>query len=58
MISETEIDDSFSIGNFRLLPYTLDRDPKGGRIMLYIREDISSNFLATDKGHIESLMLN
>ena len=36
-------------------PYRLDRDSKGGGIMLYVREDIPSNFLASDNKPIESL---
>ena len=30
-------------------PYRLDQDSKGGGIMLYIRKDIPSNLLATDR---------
>ena len=52
IVSETKIDKRFPIGNFLIRgfspPYRLDPDSKGGRIMLYIREDIPSNFLATD----------
>ena len=59
MVSGTKIDDSFSIGDFLIdgfsPPYGLDRDLKGGGIMLYIREDIPSNLLATDKEPKESL---
>ena len=60
MVSETKIDDSFPIGNFLIhgfSPYRVDRDSKGGcgGIMLYIREDIPSNLLVTDKEPIESL---
>ena len=59
MVSETKIDDSFPIGNFLIhgvSPHNrLDRDSKGGGIMLYIREDVPSNLLATDKEPIESL---
>ena len=59
MVSETKIDDSFPVGNFVIdgfsTPYRLDRDSNGGGIMLYVREDIPSNLLATDeKNHIES----
>ena len=47
MVPKTKIDDSFPIGNFLIHgfspPYRLDRDSKGGGIMLYIREDIPSN---------------
>ena len=59
MVSETKIDDSFPVGNFVIdgfsTPYRLDRESNGGGIMLYVREDIPSNLLATDeKNHIES----
>ena len=58
MVSETKVDDSFPVGNFVVdgfsTPYQLDRDSNGGG-MLYVREDIPSNLLATDeKNHIES----
>ena len=59
MVSETKIDDSFPVGNFVIdgfsTPYRLDCDSNGGGIMLYVREDIPSNLLATDeKNQIES----
>ena len=59
MVSETKIDDSFSVGNLVIegfsTPYRVDRDSSGGVIMLYVRGDIPSNLLATDeKNHIES----
>ena len=59
MVSEAKIDDSFPVGNFVIYgfstPYRLDRDRNGGGIMLYVKEDIPSNLLATDeKNHIES----
>ena len=58
MISETKIDDSFPAGNFIIegfsTPYRLDHDSNGGGIMLYVREDISFNLLATEeKNHVE-----
>ena len=58
MVSETKIDNfpvrSFVIDGFSTT-YRLDRDSNGGGIMLYVREDIPSNLLATDKeNHIES----
>ena len=47
MVPKTKIDNSFSIGNVLIHgfspPYRLDRDSKGGGIMLYIKEDIPSN---------------
>ena len=53
MVSETKIDNSFPVGNFVIdgfsTPYRLDRDSNGGLIMMYVREDILSNLLATDK---------
>ena len=59
MISETKIDERFPQGNFLIdgfsSPYRLDRDSKGGGIMLYVREDIPSNFLASDNKPNESL---
>ena len=59
MVSETKIDNSFTVGNFVIdgfsTPYRLDRDSNGGGIMLYVKEDFPSNLLATDeKNHIES----
>ena len=63
MVSETKIDDSFPVGNFVVdgfsTPYRLDRDSNGGGIMLYVREDIPSNLLATDEKIISRVfMLN
>ena len=59
MVSKTKIENSFPVGNFVIdgfsTPYRLDRDNNGGGIMLYVREDIPSNLLATDeKNHIKS----
>ena len=59
MISETKIDESFPQGNFLIdgfsSLYRLNRDSKVGGIMLYIREDVPSNFVASDNKPIESL---
>ena len=62
MVSETKTDDSFPVGNFFIdgfsTPYRLDGDSNGGGIILYVREDIPSNLLATDeKNHIESFFV-
>ena len=50
MMSETNIDESFPIGNFLIdgfsTPIRSDRDANGGGIMLYVREDIPANLLA------------
>ena len=61
MIWETKIDESFPQGKFLIdglsSPYRLDRDSKGAGIMLYVRENIPSNFLASDNKPIESLYI-
>ena len=58
MISETKIDDSFPVGQFLIegfcTPYRLDRNLKGGGILLYVREDIPSNLITVDISPIES----
>ena len=58
MISETKIDDSFPVGQFLIegfcTPYSLDRNSKGGGILLYVREDIPSNLIRVDISPIES----
>ena len=52
MISETKIDKSFPVGNFLLPGYSVlyrsDHDSKFGGILLYVQEDISSNFLSIE----------
>ena len=59
MISKTKIDESFPQENFLIDKFSSthrsDRDSKGGRIMLYVREDIPSNFLASANKSIENL---
>ena len=58
MISATKIDDSFPAGQFLIegfcTPYRLDRNTKGGGILLYVREDIPSNLITVDINPIES----
>ena len=48
MISEIKIDGSFPIASFLVdgfsQPYRIDRNSSGGGIILYIREEIPSNF--------------
>ena len=62
MISETKIVDSFPLGNFLIKLYSfsslyrVDRESHGGGILLFIREDDSSNLLAIDKKPVESLL--
>ena len=60
MISETKLDDSFPTAQFLLhgfsAPYRLDRNSKGGGILLYIREDIPSRlFNSKSKTGIETI---
>ena len=60
MISETKLDDSFPTTQFLLhgfsAPYRLDRNSKGGGILLYIREDIPSRLLnSISKTGIETI---
>ena len=49
LVSETKIDESFPIAQFKLngfsMPYRLDRNKNGGGLLLYVREDISSKIL-------------
>ena len=51
MISETKLDDSFPKAQFLLhgfsASYRLDRNSKGGGILLYIKEDIPSKLLSS-----------
>ena len=58
MVSETKIDNSFPVSNFSIdgfsAPCRLDCANNGGGIMLYVREDILSNLLATDERHFLS----
>ena len=49
LISETKLDDAFSLSQFILegfaAPYRLDRTEHGGGLMLFLREDIPSKLL-------------
>ena len=58
MISETKTDDTFPIDNFVIdsygTRYRLDRNSNGGGILLYIREDIPSYLIATEKEPVKS----
>ena len=52
LISETKLDKSFPPAQFIIKgysePYRLDRNSKGGGLLLYIREDIPSKFIKSD----------
>ena len=58
MISKTKIDETFPVGNFVIddysTPYKLDRNSNGGGILSYIKEDIPSYLIATEKKPVES----
>ena len=58
IISETKIDDTSPIGQFLIegfcTPYRIDRNSKGGGILLYVREDITSNLVTGEMNPIES----
>ena len=55
LISETKIDESFPNSQFKIddfsNPHRIDRNEKGGRIMLLFREDLPVKVLLVDKGH-------
>ena len=60
MISETKLDDSFPTAQFQMkdfsIPYRYDRNGKGGRLLLYIREDMQSKLIIRkSKCNIETL---
>ena len=50
LISETKLDDSFPTAQFLIegfgTPFRQDRNSKGGTLLLYIREDITSKRLS------------
>ena len=50
MISEIKINESFSVCQFKIYvfntPFRVDRDQKGGGIMLYVREDLPAKLLS------------
>ena len=52
VVSETKIDDSIPNGKLLIdefsTPYRLDRNSNGGRLMLFVREDIPSNLNLRD----------
>ena len=61
MISETNIDDSFSTRQFLIdgytAPYRLDRKNVGGGIFVYIREDTSSKLISVNFQNREGFFL-
>ena len=61
MISETKLDKSFPTSQFMIngfsAPFRLDRNDKGGGIILYIREDIPSRLVSTDSSQVEGFFV-
>ena len=59
MISETKIDESFPLGQFKVngfnAPFRLDRNINGGGIMLFVREDIPAKLIASETPPVEGL---
>ena len=57
-MSETKLGKSFSKAQFLIKefiePYRLDRNSRGGRIMLFNRADISSKLLPIEKNSFEA----
>ena len=61
LVSETKLDDSFPIAIFLIdgfsTSYRLDRDSNGGGLMLFVREDISSNLAEAEAKPIEGFCI-
>ena len=61
MLSETKLDDSFPEAQFLIegfhSPFRFDRNINGGRIMLYVREDIPTKLLSHDFSGVESFFV-
>ena len=61
MVSETKLGDSFPEGQFLIedfhSPFRFDRNRNGGRIMLYVQEDIPSKLLSHDFPCVESFFV-
>ena len=61
MISETKLDQSFPTNQFMIngfsAPLRLDRNDKGGGIILYIREDIQSRLVSTESSQVEGIFV-
>ena len=61
MISETKLDESFPTSKFMIsgfsAPLCLDRNDKGGGIILCIREDIPSRLVSTESNQVEGFFV-
>ena len=61
MISETKLDEIFPTSQFMInsfsAPVRLDRNDKGGGIILYIRDDIPSRLVSTESSQVEGFFV-
>ena len=61
MVSETKLDDSFPEAQFLIegfhSPFRFNRNSIGGRIMLYVREDILTKLLSHDFPGVENFFV-
>ena len=59
MVSETKIDESFHLGQFKIngfnVSFRLDHNSNGGGIMLFVREDIPAKLMTSETPPIERL---
>ena len=59
MISETKIDESFPLGQFKIngfhAPPRFDRNSNRGGIMLFVREDIPAKLIDSETPPVEGL---
>ena len=62
VVSKTQIDGSFPYGNFLQMgfgtPYSLDRNSNGRGLMLFVREDISSNLVEGEGKQLKVFIQN
>ena len=60
-ISETKLDDSFPAGQFKIpgyaSPFRLDRNQNGGRILVFVRDNILVKFLSSEEKSIEAFFI-
>ena len=61
VISETKLDASFSVGQFKIpgfkTPFRRDRNKHGGGIMVFVREGISSKLISNETLCIEGMFI-
>ena len=61
VISEIKLDESFPTSQFMINGFSalfrLERNDKGGGIILYIREDIQSRLVSTESSQVEGFFI-